>query len=100
MIGLTKGQEIFNKFKVQSKMGPGVLYLLNTGLAFEVSGKGLALELSYDDIKLVREIKETLLVSWMEGKESYDIKFSVKDANKIVEQIISIKNKKGSYSHF
>ncbi len=95
MIGLTKGQEIFNKFKVQSKMGQGVLYLLNTGIAFEVSGKGIALELNYDDIKLVREIKKgTLLVSWMEGKESYDIKFGVKDAKKIIEQIISIKNKK------
>lgn len=95
MIGLTGGQEIFDKFKVQSKMGPGVLYLLNTGIAFEVSGRGLALELSYDDITLAKEMKkDVLVVSWTEGKESYDIKFNLKDANKIAEKIISIKNKK------
>ncbi len=89
MIGLTKGQEIFDKFKVQSKIGPGVLYLLNTGIVYEVSGKGLALELSYRDIA-VKEIKKgTLLVSWMEEKESYDIKFNAKNASEIIQKIIN-----------
>lgn len=88
MIGLTKGQEIFDRFKVQTKMGPGVLYLLNTGIAFEVSGKGLALELLYYDMIHVKEIKKgTFLVSWMEGKESYDIKFNAKNASDIVQKV-------------
>ncbi|MGI0102318.1 MAG: hypothetical protein ACREA7_06960 [Nitrosotalea sp.] len=90
MIGLAKGHEIFDRFKVQSKMGSGVLYLLNTGIALEVSGKGLALELRYDDIILVKEIKkETLLISWTEGKEEYDIKLNAKNASEIVRKIIS-----------
>ena len=89
MIGLTKGQEIFDRFKIQSKMGSGVLYLLNTGIGFEVSGRGLAFELNYDDIILVKEIKkETLLITWTEGKESYDIKFNVKNAGEIVQKVI------------
>lgn len=90
MISLTRGQEIFEKLKVQSKMGPGILYLLNTGIAFEVSGRGLALELNYDDLTLVKEMKkDVLVVSWTEGKESYDIKFNLKDANEILQKIIN-----------
>lgn len=90
MISLTRGQEIFEKLKVQSKMGPGILYLLNTGISFEVSGRGLALELNYDDLTLVKEMKkDVLVVSWTEGKESYDIKFNLKDANEILQKIIN-----------
>ncbi|MGI0046324.1 MAG: hypothetical protein ACREBB_03940 [Nitrosotalea sp.] len=89
MIGLTKGQEIFDKIKVWSKMGSGILYLLNTGIALEVSGKGLALELSYDDIILIKEIKkEMILISWTEGKEEYDVKFNAKNADEVVQKII------------
>lgn len=76
-------------------MGSGVLYLLNTSIAFEVSGRGLALELNYDEIVNVREIKkEALLISWTEGRESYDIRFNVKNASSIVQKIVS---KYGSY---
>ncbi len=88
MIGITKGQEIFDRFKVWNKMGSGVLYLLNTGIALEVSGKGLALELRYDDIVLVNEIKkETLLISWTEENDRYDIKLNTKNADEIVQKI-------------
>lgn len=88
MIGLSKGQEIFDKLKVQSKMGSGVLHLLNTGIALEISGKGLALELNYDEIILVKEIKkETILISWKENAETYDIRFNVKNASEVAQKI-------------
>jgi hypothetical protein len=89
MMGLSKGQEIFDKFKVWSKMGSGVLYLLNTGIALEISGKGLALELNYDEIISLKEIKkETLLISWKENTETYDIRFNLKNAGEIVQKVI------------
>ncbi len=92
MIGLSEGQKIFDKFKVWSRMGSGILYLLNTGIALEISGKGLALELNYDEIILVKEIKkEEILISWAEGKESYDIKLNVKNASEIAQKTISYK---------
>ena len=95
MIGLTKEQEIFDRFQVQSKLGSGVLYLLNTGIVFEVSGKGPALELHQDEITVVKEIKkETLLISWAEGTESYDLKINAKNASTIVQQVTNARNKK------
>ena len=94
MIGLSKGQEIFESFKVQSKMGSGVMYLLNTGIAFEISGRGLALELNYDEIISVKEIKETLLISWKESTETYDIRFNLKNASDVAQKIVRYQNEK------
>ncbi|MGB6463799.1 MAG: hypothetical protein WBF38_06210 [Nitrosotalea sp.] len=95
MIGLSEGQEIFDKLKVWSKMGSGVLYLLNTGIALEISGKGLALELNYDEIILVKEIKkETLFISWKENTETYDIRFNVKNASEIAQKVIQYQSEK------
>jgi hypothetical protein len=95
VIGLSQGQEIFDKLQVWNKMGSGILYLLNTGIAWEVSEKGLALELNYDEIILVKEIKkEMLLISWMERKERYDIKFNIKNANEAVQKVIKYQDHK------
>ena len=69
-------------------MGSGVLYLLNTGIALEISGKGLALELNYDEIILVKEIKkEAILISWKENTETYDIRFNAKNASEVAQKI-------------
>ena len=76
-------------------MGSGVLYLLNTGIALEISGKGLALELNYDDIILVKEIKkEAILISWKENTETYDIRFNLKNASDVVQKINRYQNEK------
>ena len=95
MIGLSKGQEVFGKFKVQSRMGSGVLYLLNTGISFEISGKGLALELHHDEITIVKEIKkETCMISWAEDVQPYDISFNLKNAGEVVQKIIRYQSEK------
>lgn len=95
MIGLSKGQEIFDELKVLNKMGSGVLYLLNTGIAFEISGRGLALELNYDEIISVKEIKkEAILISWKESTETYDIRFNLKNANGVAQKIGRYQNEK------
>ena len=76
-------------------MGSGVLYLLNTGIAFEVSGKGLALELNYNDIILVKEIKkEVILISWKENSDTYDIRFNLKNASDVAQKINRYQNEK------
>jgi len=88
MIGLAKGQQILDKIKVQSKMGLGTLYLLDTGIAVEVSGNGLFLELSYDEILYSNAAKnDSLVISWTEGVATYDIKFNIKNASEVVQKI-------------
>ncbi|MEO9307156.1 MAG: hypothetical protein ABI342_02450 [Nitrososphaera sp.] len=88
MIGLAKGQRILDKIKVQSKMGHGTLYLLNTGISFEVSGNGLFLELDYDEILYSNTAKkDSLVISWTEGVATYDIKFNIKNAGEVVQKI-------------
>ena len=88
MIGLAKGQQIFDKIKVQSKMGHGTLYLLDTGIAVEISGNGLCLELSYNEILYSNAVKkDNLVISWTEGVATYDIKFNVKNAAEVVQKI-------------
>ncbi|MDE1766789.1 MAG: hypothetical protein KGI27_11040 [Thaumarchaeota archaeon] len=95
MIGLSKGQEISAKLKVWSKMGSGILYLLNTGISFEISGKGIALELNYDELTLVKEIKkESILISWKENTETYDIEFNLKNASEVAQKIIRYQNER------
>lgn len=88
MIGLVKGQQILDKIKVQSKMGLGTLYLLDTGIAVEASGNGLFLELSYDEILYSNATKkDSLVISWTEGVATYDIKFNIKNAAEVVQKI-------------
>lgn len=88
MIGLAKGQQILDKIKVQSKMGLGTLYLLDTGIAVEVSGKGLFLELDYGEILYSNAVKkDSLVISWTEGVATYDIKFNIKNAAEVVQKI-------------
>lgn len=88
MIGLAKGQQILDKIKVQSKMGLGTLYLLDTGIAVEVSGSGLYLEeLSYGEILSNVAKKDSLVISWTEGVATYDIKFNIKNAAEVVQKI-------------
>ena len=87
MIGLSKGQKIFDRFSVHSKMGSGVLYLLDTGISLEVSGKGIILELDYTETFLVKEIKkETLLISWNEGKDTFDVRLKTKNASLVAKK--------------
>jgi len=87
MIGLAKGQQILDKIKVQSKMGHGTLYLLDTGIAVEVSGSGLFLELSYGEILSNAAKKDSLVISWTEGVATYDMKFNIKNAAEVVQKI-------------
>ena len=88
MIGLAKGQQIIDKIKVQSKMGHGTLYLINTGISFEVSGRGLFLELYYDEILYSNAAKkDSLVISWTEGVATYDMKFNIKNAAEIAQKI-------------
>jgi hypothetical protein len=87
MIGLAKGQQILDKIKVQSKMGLGTLYLLDTGIAVEVSGNGLCLELAYGEILSNAAKKDSLVISWTEGVATYDIKFNIKNAAEVVQKI-------------
>ncbi len=69
-------------------MGSGILYLLDTGISLEVLGKGLALEIRYAEAFLVKEIKkETLLVSWNEGKDTFDIKLKTKNASLVAKKV-------------
>lgn len=87
MIGLARGQQILDKIKVQSKMGLGTLYLLDTGIAVEVSGNGLCLELAYGEILSNAAKKDSLVISWKEGVATYDMKFNIKNAVEIVQKI-------------
>ena len=87
MIGLAKGQQILDKIKIQNKMGLGTLYLLDTGIAVEVSGSGLCLELSYGEILSNAAKKDSLVISWTEGVATYDVKFNIKNAVEIVQKI-------------
>lgn len=87
MIGLAKGQQILDKVKVQSKMGLGTLYLLDTGIAVEVSGSGLFLELLYDEILSNAAKKDSLVISWTEGVATYDMKFNIKNAVEVAQKI-------------
>jgi len=88
MIGLAKGQQILDKIKVQSKMGHGTLYLLNTGISFEASGSGLCLELDYGEIIYSNAAKkDSLVISWTEGVATYDIKFNIKNAAEVIQKI-------------
>ncbi|MGI0093971.1 MAG: hypothetical protein ACREA8_07705 [Nitrosotalea sp.] len=88
MIGLAKGQRILDKIKVQSKMGHGTLYLINTGISFEVSDSGLCLELDYDEILYSNAAKkDSLVISWTEGVATYDIKFNIKNTAEVVQKI-------------
>lgn len=69
-------------------MGSGILYLLDTGISLEVLGKGLALEIRYAEAFLVKEIKkETLLVSWNEGKDTFDVKLKTKNASLVAKKV-------------
>jgi hypothetical protein len=87
MIGLAKGQQILDKIKVQSKMGLGILYLLDTGIAVEVSGSGLFLELLYGEILSNAAKKDSLVISWTEGVATYDMKFNIKNAAEVAQKI-------------
>ncbi|MDE1831796.1 MAG: hypothetical protein KGI02_05420 [Thaumarchaeota archaeon] len=88
MIGLAKGQQIRDKIKAQSKMGRGTLYLLNTGIVFEIHGRGLFLELENDEIcHSSATKKDSLVISWTEGISTYDIKFNIKNAAEVVQKI-------------
>jgi hypothetical protein len=88
MIGLAKGQQILDKIKVQSKIGHGTLYLINTGISFEAYGSGLFLELDYDEILYSSAAKKgSLVISWTEGVATYDIKFNIKNAAEIAQKI-------------
>lgn len=88
MLGLAKGEDIMDQIKVQSKMGHGILYLLNTRIAFEISGRGLCLELQYGEIIYSRTPKkDSIVISWAEGVGTYDIKFNVKNAASIAHKI-------------
>ena len=87
MIGLAKGQQILDKIKVQSKMGLGTLYLLNTGIAAEASGNGLCLELLYDEILSNAAKKDSLVISWTEGLATYEMKFNIKNAAEVAQKI-------------
>lgn len=69
-------------------MGSGILYLLDTGISLEVLGKGLVLEVIYAETFLVKEIKkETLLVSWNEGKDTFDVKIKTKNASLAAKKV-------------
>ena len=69
-------------------MGSGILYLLDTGISLEVLGKGLVLEVIYAETFLVKEIKkETLLVSWNEGKDTFDVKLKTKNASLVAKKV-------------
>jgi len=87
MIGLAKGQQILDKIKVQSKMGLGTLYLLDTGIAAEAFGNGLFLELDYGEILSNAVKKDSLVISWTEEVSTYDIKFNIKNAAEVVQKI-------------
>jgi hypothetical protein len=88
VIGLSKGQKIFDRFSVHSKIGSGILYLLDTGISFEVLGKGLVLEITYAETLLVKEIKkETLLVSWDEGKDTFDVRLRTKNPSLVAKKV-------------
>lgn len=94
MIGLAKGQQILDKIKIRTKMGLGTLYLLDTGIAVEVSGNGLYLELQYDEILHSNVLKkEGLMISWTEGVATHDIKFNIKNASEVIQKINQYKNR-------
>jgi len=93
MIGLGKGEHILDQVKIQSKMGDGILYLLDNRIALEISGSGLCLELRYDEILYSESPKNnSLVISWAEGLDKYEIKFNVKNACDVLRKIHKFKN--------
>lgn len=92
MIGLGKGEHILEQVKMQSKMGDGILYLLDSRIALEILGNGLCLELQYDEILDLDSPKNnSLVISWNEGIEKYEIKLNVKDARDVLYKIHEFK---------
>lgn len=92
MLCCRRGECIIDQIKVQSKLGHGILYLLNCKIALEISKKGLCLELGYDEINLSISKKDNFLISWNKGADRYDIKFNAKNATLIMDKINQNKN--------
>ncbi|SRR5579875_3550465 len=88
MIGLSKDKRVFEKFKIAGKHGLGFLYVFNKGISFEVSGKGVVLELENAEIENVVVIKrEKFEISWLEGNAKHESRFKSEKAKEIVEKI-------------
>lgn len=95
MIGLSRGQRLAWNFKVGNKAGFGTLYVLDSGIVFEASGKGTCLELGHDEISRVKETKkEKFSISWYEGEVQHHASFKAKNTKEIVEKLTTAKNKK------
>ncbi len=93
MIGLAKGQKDLVEYQIQSKIGSGKLHLLNTGIKVDVPKKGLGLELDYSEILHVHAYKkDVIIIQWVEGIATYDLKMHVKDASELVSKITQFKN--------
>ncbi|MDE1813357.1 MAG: hypothetical protein KGI05_01710 [Thaumarchaeota archaeon] len=93
MIGLVRGQKDLVEYQIQSKIGSGKLHLLNTGIKVDIQKKGLGLELGYDEIIRVHaEKKDVVIIQWVEGIATYDLKMHVKDASELVSKITQFKN--------
>lgn len=88
MIGLSKGKRILDRLKTNGKFGSGFLYMLNEGLSFEVTGKGIVLELESAEIAGAALVKkEKFVISWLEGSQRQESKFKSEKAKEIVAMI-------------
>ena len=93
MIGLARGQKYLAEYQAQSKIGPGKLHLLNTGIAFEGRKKGLGLELDYNEIIHVHaDKKDTVIIQYVEGPNTWPFTMRAKDAQELVRKITQFKN--------
>jgi hypothetical protein len=93
MIGLAKGQKDLVEYQIQSKIGSGKLHLLNTGIKVDIQKKGLGLELDYNEIIHVHaDKKDTVIIQYVEGPNTWPFMMRVKDAQELVRKITQLKN--------